>query len=632
MAFSRENPEERRVAVIWLPPKEFPDLSAASVIAVDCETYDPNLRKNGPGAFRKDGHIVGVAVGTDDGKRWYFPVRHESNEANLPPENVFRWLRDQLRRPEQPKVGANLMYDAEFLSAEGVEMAGDWLDVQIAEPLLDESAISYSLEAISTKYLGVGKESSDLDRWCARAYGGRPDSSQRKNIYRTPPSIVGPYAEGDVDRPLRIIEKQLDLLENQGLSELFSVESALLPMLVAMRKRGVRVDVTAAESLDEEWSRRILAVQGDLSVDVWAANSIAKVCDKNGIPYPRTPKTKAPSFTSEWLESHDHPIMRTIRDVRRLDKARGTFIRGYVLDAHVDGFVRTRFNPLRSDQGGAISGRFSSANPNLQNVPARDEEIGPLVRGLFLPDEGEDWVRFDWSQIEFRCLVHHGIGRGADVARRMYREDSSTDFHRMVSDLTGVPRKPAKTINFGLVYGMGKAKLARSLELELSEAENMFSLYHEKLPFVRDTYQAAMRLANETGVIRTLLGRTRRFDLWEEKFSRERKTPLPEDKAREKYGRNVQRAYTYKALNALLQGDAADIMKKAMVKIWQSGICTVLGPPLLTVHDELDWSAPRTPEAAEALLECQHIMETCVELSVPLVADVEVGSDWGHLK
>ena len=196
-------------------------------------------------------------------------------------------------------------------------------------------------------------------------------------------------------------------------------------------------------------------------------------------------------------------------------------------------------------------------------------------------------------------------------------------------------RKPAKNINFGLVYGMREKTMSVNLGRSLQATKLLFEMYHKRLPFVSATFEAAERVALNRGYTKTLLGRRSRFDLWESRkwddMQKEDAVPLHRDAALTTWGPNIRRAYAYRALNRMLQGSAADIMKKAMVDIWESGICDVLGAPLLTVHDELDWSAPRTPEAQEALKEAHYIMEHCVELRVPLYAERETGNDWGHL-
>jgi DNA polymerase I-like protein with 3'-5' exonuclease and polymerase domains len=616
----------------WRPPTEFPRLDAASRIAIDCETYDPTLLSKGPGV-RTGGYIVGLAIGTDDA-RWYFPMRHSvQSEMNLDPDAVMHWARDQLRDARQPKVGAHLLYDLDFLAEAGVTVAGPLLDVQIAEPLLDENAPSFSLNALARKHLGESKVEEALYSWAALAYGGPVDRSQASNIHRSPPSLVGPYAEGDVDLPLRILDKQQTQLAAENLTELFDIESRLIPLLLAMRRRGVRVDLDAAQRAYDSFSRRIEHVERGLGgINVFAAEEIAAYCRKHRIEFPLTEKGN-PSFTADFLKRHDNALIRSITDVRKWYKTRDTFIKGYILDSHVNGRIHAQFNQLRSDDKGAVSGRFSSSNPNLQNIPARDEEIGPLMRSMFLPDEGESWARFDWSQIEFRFLTHYGRGRGASRAREMYRSNPKTDFHRMVSDLVWPSqpemRKPAKNINFGLVYGMGEPHMAETLGRTLDEVRPLFETYHTQLPFVKTTYNAASNVAALRGYIITILGRRRRFERWESTHYKERdQTYTTREEALAAHPRsNVRRAFVHKALNALLQGSAADLMKKAMVELWESGLCALLGAPLLTVHDELDLSVQegRTP----LLLDVKHIMENCMTLQVPIIVELEQGPNWG---
>ena len=621
----------------WKPPGTFPRLDSAKIICIDVETHDPLLTTHGPGSIRRDGHIVGISVGTEDGARFYFPMRHEVGGGNMDAEQVLRWARNELSRPGQTKVGANLLYDCEWLASEGVDVTGPFYDVQYAEPLLDENARSYSLEALSQKYLGEGKNSNAMYEWCAQAYGGKPGRNQAANIYRAPAALVGPYAMGDVDLPLHIREAQLPLLKADGLLDLLDLEHAQLAPLLAMRRRGVRVDVAAAERLDAELERRVALFREEHRVNIWAAADIARRCDALGIVYPRTAKTGVPSFTSEWFAANQqHPFAAALAKARTADKARGTFVRGYVLDAHVNGRVHAQFHPLRKGSDtdgmrGTVSGRYSSNSPNLQNIPARDPELGPLIRGLFLPEEGEDWVRFDWSQIEFRLLVHYG-GKSASEALRMYRNDPTTDFHAMVSALTGIDRKPAKNLSFGLIYGLGKEKMAAALGRSREATDALFEQYHALLPFAKGAYSKAEQVASQRGYITTLLGRRRRFNLWEPRaYGEQDGQALPREAAAAKWGVGIRRAYTHKALNALLQGSAADIMKKALAQYWASAGRNALGAPLAIVHDEFAFSAPRTSEARRALAEVHHIMENCVTLRVPLRAEREEGPNWGAL-
>jgi DNA polymerase I-like protein with 3'-5' exonuclease and polymerase domains len=609
----------------------YPSLEGQGWIAIDVETHDPQLRERGMGAWR-DGKLVGAAVGTQAGFRQYYPIAHEIG-PNLPKEYVISWLRREMKRPV-PKVGANLLYDLSYLAAYDVEVVGPFYDIQIAEPLLDETQLSYSLENISQRRLGVGKVETEMSKWLAKAFGD--EAHVKSNIWRAPSAVVGPYAEGDVDLPLRIFEKQKAELEEQGLWELFVLESKLIPMLVAMHRRGVPVDLARANELYDDMSQRqtdVLAkikTASGIDVDLWAAASLAKVFDKLDIPYPRTDKTNAPSFRKEWLAQQEHPIARLIRDARGYDKLKETFVKGFVIEGHHNGKIHCQFNQLRSDEGGTVSGRMSSSKPNLQQIPIRDKIYGKQIRSLFIAEPDNIWWKFDWSQIEYRLIVHYAallkLPGAADVVEK-YHTDPSTDYHVAIAKMTGLPRDQAKNLNFGLAYGQGLWLLCHNLGVDQAEGARIIDEYHTKAPYIRALSQTATRQANSNGVIRTMGGRLRRFNIWEKTDANTGKIHY----SRERIS-GYRRAFTHAALNALIQGSAADIMKTAMVQIWESGICGELGAPHLTVHDELDGSSPPTRAGQEALAEVKRIMEGCVSLLVPLRADGGVGPDWGRVE
>lgn len=629
----------------WTAPKDFPRLDGAKVLALDTETKDPDLLEKGPG-FRRDAHVIGLSVATND-RAWYFPMRHEvCPEQNLNPENVLAWARDELTRPGQLKVGANLLYDLDALASEGVEVEGPFYDVQCAEALINENRLHYNLDSLGRGYLSRGKEEAVLARWIKSAY---ETTNYRQELWRAPPALVGFYGEQDAVLPLQIRQQQIPLLDADGLLELNNMEQALIPMLLSMRQRGVRVDLDRAEELNEQLTAEIGVQQNQLnvlagcSVDVDSAATIARAFDKLGIAYPITAKTKKPSFIKEWLEHHPSEIARKITELRTLKKFRGTFIQGYILDLHVNGRIHCLFNQLKGDDYGTVSGRLSSSLPNLQNIPARDTKWGPLIRSIFIPDDGCDWAKPDWSQIEFRLVAHYGRGPSAEEVRRMYRDDPKTDFHLMVSQLVWGEkrakemRRPAKNINFGLVYGMGEETLADQVGITLEEARPIFSQYHAKMPFIKhdehSLYNEAQSAASSRGYIRTLLGRRRRFHLWEP-YGRQadfvRALPLAE--AQEKWGYKIRRAFTHKALNGLIQGSAADLMKKAMVDYWRSSARQILGAPMLTVHDELDFSVPKGDAGDKALAEVKEVMEHAVRLKVPVIVDITRGTNWGETK
>lgn len=627
----------------WLPPSEFPDLRGAHVLSVDTETKDPELLERGPGWARNSGHIIGVSVAVAE-RAWYFPVRHEVEpEYNMDPEHVFAWLRDTMKHKHQPKVGANLIYDLGWLAEEGVEVLGDLMDVQLAEALLDERG-EVNVDHLGLKYLGQGKETSLLYQWCADFYGGEPDGKQRANLWRAPPRLVGPYAEMDAVVPLKVARAQYPQLAAEGLLDLLRMENGLIRLLIAMRRAGVTVDINRAEQLRERLlhmeaeSQRRLDLTAGTAVDVNSPDTIARAFDAVGIEYPTTPTGK-PSFRKEWLEHAHNPIAEQILAVRKVQKLRGTFVESYILNSHVNGKVHGQFHLLRSDEGGTRSGRFASSTPNLQNIPSRDPELAPLVRGMFIPDPGHlQWRRYDYSQIEYRFLVHFAEGPGAHEARQQFITDPDTDYHdfviNMIAKMTGytLDRKPAKNINFGLIYGMGVKKLLRTLGLSEAEGKKLFDAYHTAIPYAKAAMEECSEIALRTGVITTILGRRSRFDLWEPvgRAGQERSPGLPYELAIRKYGARIQRSMGHKALNRRLQGSAADMMKFCMWQAWEQGVFDYVGVPRLTVHDELDFSdTGEHPDGWEYL---QHILENAMPLRIPVKCEPEVGPDWGAAK
>jgi DNA polymerase-1 len=638
----------------WTKPTTFPSLASARALTIDVETYDPELTEHGPGWARGRSHLVGIAVGTDDGHRWYFPIRHTVElRDNLQPNHVLEWAAVELARPQQPKLGANLIYDIGSLRAEGVYVQGQLYDVEFAEALLDESA-TVNLDDLGERYLGRSKTSTQLYDWCRAWYGGGED--QRANIWRAPPSLVGPYAEGDVDLPFAVLDKQWQRLQSESLLDLFHMECDLIPLLVEMRFAGVTVDLEHAEQVRADLLSASTIEQAKLrsivgfDVNVNAAASIVKAFDKFGYKYNRTP-TGAPSFGKDFLKACKNPVADAINEIRKLDKLRTTFVENYVLGAHVNGKVYCSFNPLRADETGARSGRFSSNDPNLQNIPIRDKMWGKKLRSLFVPDSGhKQWRKFDESQIEYRLLVHYAVGPGADEARRKYATDPNTDYHSWVQhevvgpqagwdmstpELVKFWRFLVKNVNFGCVYGMGECHLAELINKPLREAKAILAAYHRGVPFVRATMAACCDEVERLGYITTLLGRRSRFNLWEPMRRMESledklaNPPLPYEEALLRYGQ-IKRAYAYRSLNRRLQGGAADLFKIAMLKCWRSGVYTVTGVPRLIVHDEKDFS-DHGNNTDKAFREMKHIMETPLQLRVPLIVNEEQGTNWGDM-
>ena len=614
----------------WVPPHELPDLSHCKQIAIDVETRDPNIKSKGPGWPTGDGEIVGYAIATDDWAH-YVPVRHLGG-GNLDEKIVNRWLKKVFESPAD-KIMHNAQYDAGWIRQSGFTINGKIIDTMVIAALLDENRFSYSLNALSYDHLSKTKSEKELNE-AASAFGVDP----KAEMWKMPAMFVGPYATDDAKLTLDLWNYFSVEINKQGLAKIADLELSLLPCLIDMTWKGVRVDLDKAESLrntllkrEKETLHKIKKLTG-LEIEVWAAQSIAKAFDKLDIKYERTEKG-APSFTKSFLKDHPHELSKLIVDVRNLNKTSGTFINTILKHCHKDGRIHSHINQIRSDQGGTVSGRISMNNPNLQQIPARDPELGPMIRSLFLPEEGEQWASIDFSQQEPRILVHYahvfGISRkiplkGEAEFVEAYNDDPTTDFHTMVAEMAQIARKSAKTINLGMMYGMGVNKLSEQLGIEVEEAKSIIRQYHERVPFVKGLMNGVMNHLNErdsSGSVRSLLGRKCRFDLWEpDRF--EMNKALPFEQAVQEYGKTtkLKRAYTYKALNRLIQASAADMTKKAMVDIYQSGRI-----PLIQIHDELAISVKSRPDAENI----SRIMENAVPLEVPNKCDVEVGSSWG---
>jgi DNA polymerase I-like protein with 3'-5' exonuclease and polymerase domains len=610
----------------------FPSLRGHGPIAIDLETRDEELKKRGPGYHRPNCYIVGVAVATAH-HRHYYPVAHESGE-NLDRGKVFKWLQAQLHDTKQEKVFANSLYDLGFLAKADVHVWGPIRDVQVAEPLLDENQLSYSLDRTLKRYGYEGKNDEQMEDWIKAKFGKK---NPKNNIWRAPVDIVAPYAIGDVVPLLSLYADQKKKLEEQNLWRLFEMESRLLPMLLAMRMRGVRVDLKKAERLRDKFIRDKLEVEqkarrlAGRDVQIWAAASIGEAFDALGLEYPRTPKTNAPSFTKGFLKDCPHGIAQLIVEARRLDKMVNAFLEGAILNSHVKGRVYTQFHSMKGDGGGTVTGRFSSSGPNLQQIPIRTAD-GKLIRSMFIPDAGKRWFKSDFSQIEFRLLAHDAACAGlpgAAAVVEQFKTDPSTDYHRVIAEMAGISRDEAKTINFGLAYGEGAEKLARALGLSLAGGEAFLKSYHRLVPFMRPLSGFFMAQANRRGWIETLMRRRRRFDTWElTKWVKGKKESIFSPVRRPGW----RRAFTYAALNARVQGSAADVMKTAMINVWDSGVINAIGVPQLTVHDELDGSYPDTKIGREALVEMKRIQENCVKLLLPLKVDLKTGNNWGELE
>jgi len=605
----------------WVIPTELPDLTKVDEIAIDLETRDPDLIKKGSGAIIGNGEVIGIAVATSNYKG-YFPIAHHGG-GNMDRKMVLKWFQDLLNSPST-KIFHNAMYDVCWIRALGLKIQGRIVDTMIAAAVTDENRFRYDLNSLSWKYNGYGKSEAGLSEAAAQ-WGIDPKSE----MYKLPSLNVGAYAERDAEATFGLWQEMKKEITSQDTQSVFDLETDLFPCLVDMRFKGVRVDVEGAQKLKKTLIKEeqdiLTAIEKETNVrpQIWAARSIAQVFENLKIPFDRTEKTDAPSFTKNFLQEHEHPVVNLIAKAREVNKAHTTFIDSILRYEH-KGRIHAEINQLRNAGGGTVTGRFSYQNPNLQQIPARNKDLGPKIRSLFLPEENHTWGCFDYSQQEPRLVVHYAalykLPSVYDVVDA-YNDDSNSDFHQTVADMAEIPRTQAKTINLGLFYGMGKAKLQAELGVSKEKANELFNTYHGKVPFVKQLMEKASNRAQERGQIRTLLGRLCRFHLWEPNSFGMHKAMLHED-ALQEHGPGIKRAYTYKALNKLIQGSAADMTKKAMLDLYNEGII-----PHIQIHDELDISIENEAQAKKII----EIMENAVKLEVPNKVDYEFGKNWGDI-
>lgn len=630
----------------WSPPQSLPRLSGT--VAIDLETKDPQLKDRGAGWCFNDGegYIVGVGLRWEGGKG-YWPLRHQGGGNIDSPAGFLKWLKKELARTDITWIMHNRMYDEGWLRREGIPIKGTIYDTRTAAPLLNEYRRQYSLEALSAADLKRHKNLAKLEaavgihnaalkrealRLCSpgaerRAYLKERRWTAKGDLWQLPGDLVGEYGEDDADLTYELWQLYKSQLNAQDLWKVFELETRLLPILIEMRWRGVRVDLDAAERASKALMLRERDVVKQASalvgfpIDIWAAESLAKAFDKRGLPYNFTPKTNQPSFPKKWMADLQDPFADLINQARRYSKARTPFIDSYILQQHHNGRVYSEFLPMPvGEDGGAVTFRFSSKNPNLENLisPDKDLEMGVLVRGMFLPEQGMKWACIDYRQQEPRLFVHYSVIAnvvGAKAAMKAYRDDPNMDFHTWMSGLTGLPRYPSKQIFLGKCYGMGGAKYCRSvnlptewverenyktgekymLEIAGEEGQRQLKVFEGKAPFVKGLGDECQRRAKRKGYIRTIVGHKLRFGFGKE----------------DRY---------HKAVNKLIQGSAAGQLKKAMVDLWDAGEV-----PHVPVHDELDHSVEDHAHAKRI----GEVMINAIQLHVPVAVDIEVGENWG---
>lgn len=643
----------------WKAPalSELPSWDGAKRIGIDCETRDEKLRELGPGGGRrKDTYITGVSFAIEDGPSFYLPIRHEGGD-NMPKAAVLGYLRSQAKKFKGSLVGANMPYDLDYLASDGITFpeAKSFLDIQIADPLINELHDRYSMEAIAARWGLPGKQEEML-RAAAIDYGLDP----KKDMWRLPARFVGQYASEDARLPLAILRRQEREIDEQDLWGVFDLESRLMPILAKLRRRGVRIDLEKLAEV-ERWAlaeetqalakvRTLTGVRIGVG-DVWKVEAIAPALHHIGIKIGKTDQGKL-SIDQEFLATIDNDVARSLERARKVNKVRTTFAAS-VRNHMIDGRIHCTFNQLRrakddetEGEAGAAYGRLSAEHPNLQQQPARDD-FATMWRSIYLAEEGQQWASCDYSQQEPRMAVHyacksrHLIGdrawQSAIEARDKYRDDPNTDNHQMMADMAGIKRKAAKEIYLGLSYGMGGAKMCRKIGLPTMmavrgpkgteyawqvldaaspggqecirlgarryeaagpEGQKLLDTFDAKVPFVKAMARACEKRAAAAGYITTISGRRCRF---------------PKDAAG-----NFD--WVHKGFNRLIQGASADQTKRAMVDLDAAGFDMII-----QVHDEIALSVGDKAEAERGA----DIMRNCVPLELPSKVDVEVGASWG---
>ena len=577
------------------------------------------------------------------------------------------------------------MYDVCWIRAvTGKKMKGRIVDTMIAGSVIDENRFKYSLDSLSKDYKIGSKYQYDLQQKTLEWSKGTIKDPMT-NMHKLPASIVKDYAKQDVDLTFKLwkmFNEKFDeilytkykedkngkrikdkngkdiIIEEKTSRNIFELETKLFPCLVDMKFKGVKIDVEKAKAFGKRLEKtknniiNYIARKTNIRVEIWAASSIKALLDHESIDdYTKTPKSGMPQLPKNYLSTHKNKYLRLIAKARELDKAKNTFVDGLLGFVH-NGRIHADINQIRGEHGGTVTGRFSMSNPNLQQIPSKGY-IGKKMRELFIPETGSDWYSFDYSQQEPRIVVHYAIKLGMDGTDDLKEEfdKEDADFHQIVADMANIPRKQAKTINLGLFYGMGRIKLQKELNLDSKQAQTLFNTYHSKVPFVKQLSKDLSDFASEEGLLFTVADRFCRFDKWEtrdkewnpetNRFTEVKLHAKKEDaidayklEQMEKYDKYIDptcehfekhytRAFTYKALNRLIQGSAADMTKKAMVLLYEKGIV-----PHIQIHDELCVSI----KDQETRTMVQNIMEQAIELEINNKVDCESGPNWGNIK
>ena len=651
------------------------------LIALDIETYDPNLHELGDGSIRKDGRILCCGAHGDG----------ISKVFDFDNPNDIQELRDILKDPSIDKIYHNgIGYDLPWLYC-GYDMVikGVQHDTMTRAALIDEYQslglddccrklglrgknkdetieawyekwqAQMKLAAKSFKKYGISdnneviiaKENNDFETWklSPTEVEALITQNYKKDVWANALVIwadpVGremmkKYNLQDCIATFNLFKAQEKLIE--PLHNVYEMECKLVPILLDMKKRGIRVDekrmaelaAKVQEKADEQ-ERKLIDMYGVTGEMISSGKKLGARLNEIGIHSPIKTATGAESWAEGALERIHHPVIPMIQEYKNYNSILNKYLRGSLSRTVINGRIHCTFLPMLRDKesgmggGGTVTGRFSCKAPNLQQIPARNkghgQDFSQDMRSLFLPEEGKMIAALDYSQIEAVLLGHYAQGQQAAWFREQLR--AGADLHNIVMGMTGITYRPVvKTFNYGCIYGMGWKtameknytlfeKLAAEEGLDIETfTKNVYYNYHKKFPVIKDTMEWCQNIAKAQGYIDTMGGR------------RQHKPKPAYDPATGKIN-----DFIYKMLNKLIQGTAADILKTALINAYEAGIYDVLDLHLL-VHDEQVVSTPFTKEGCEATVELQQIMASVYkdQLLVPIKAECELGPNWGY--
>ncbi|MBW2021373.1 MAG: DNA polymerase I [Deltaproteobacteria bacterium] len=577
------------------------------LVCLDTETTSENPFK---------AKLVGISFSLQEGKAIYLPLGHDYAEApkQIPMDKALSALRPVLEDEHIAKVGQNIKYDAEVLHFHSIELKGMYFDTMVASYVINPGLRQHNLEALSQQYLN----------YKMITYGDLVGKGKKaKNFSQVNIEAAAEYSCEDADitlRLMRVLSERLDSVKNEEL--FYGLEMKLIPVLMEMELAGIKIDVEFFQALSKKMASELKELEQEIYKEAGMEFNINSpqqlgyvLFEKLQLPTQRkTTKTKRYSTDVKVLKklaAYPHKVPKLVLRYRTLNKLKSTYLDALVKMVEPStGRLHTSFN-----QTVTATGRLSSSNPNLQNIPIRGEE-GKEIRKGFIAEKGFKFVSADYSQIELRVFAHYSgdpafkeaFERGDDIHTRTASEIMGVSSEEVTSDM----RRIAKAINFGIIYGMGPQKLSEELEIDLSSAKQYIAAYYERYKGVLAYKERMIKDAREKGYVTTL-------------FNRRRYVPDIDNP------KQVIRAEAERiAVNTPIQGTAADLIKKAMINLYERlELENFRSRMLLQVHDELLFEVPEDEVKAVIPL-IKEEMENVYPLDVPLKVDVGVGTNWSE--